>query len=695
MVSRATVTRPIQNPLLTVLNGLPHGVLVFDRSSQVTVCNPKALELLELPAEFEITPYPAARLIPFLTRPTCTTEGLVGSRPGDAPATIFAFPNERFVKLTPCNIDNGGSFLLIEDISEQMSHERARIQAESEYRSLFENSVYGIYRDNLDGTPIRANPALSGLNGYSCEADHINAVTATPANWYVDAARSEEFKRLMQAEGRVKDLVSEVYRHRTGEKLWITENAWYVRDATGKPIFIEGTIMDATERMANLAAIERQANIDSLTGAANRFHFLGRLNEATGPGKAACLLYTVDLDRFKEVNDSVGHAAGDTILKTVAQRLQAAVRGNSLVARLGGDEFAILEIGALAQAEAAATAGRVVTALCEPIEIAGRSVTIGASVGVSAFPGDAANAEELLRHSDLALYEVKSSGRNGYQFYNTEMKLRLQTRKDMASELRTAVASNRLEVHYQPVVDSKLDRIVGFEALMRWNHPSLGSIPPVVFIPIAEEAGLMTQLGAWVISRACEDLALLPGHLRMGINVSPSQFRSPELFTHIKDTIAKTGIAPNRLVFEITESVLVSNPDAARYLVEDLRGLGCQIALDDFGTGYSALAYLQQFPITVVKIDRSFVAGMQVQRANQAVIRAVMGIGRDLDIDVVAEGVETAEQVAALKSFGCHLMQGFYFGRPQPLTDVIADMALSSLNETVQWIEPKAVSRSA
>ena len=287
---------------------------------------------------------------------------------------------------------------------------------------------------------------------------------------------------------------------------------------------------------------------------------------------------------------------------------------------------------------------------------------------------------ELLRSSDLALYEAKSSGRNGYRFYDAEFNIRIQRRKDIVRELRTAAATGGLEVHYQPVVNSVTGSTVGFEALMRWNHPVMGNIPPGVFIPIAEEAGLMTQLGAWVITRACEDLALLPSAIKMGINVSASQFRSPDLLAHIKDTIRRTGISPSRLVFEITESVLVSNPEIVRHLLEELCQLGARIALDDFGTGYSSLSYLQQFPITMVKIDRSFVAGMGYQKANQAVIRAVMGIGREMDIDVVAKGIETIDQVEALQSYGCHIMQGYYFGKARPLTDVIADIAIAQLS---------------
>ncbi len=682
MASRPESDSPSDQQLLAVLRALPHGLVVADATGSVTLCNPLAIELLDLPRQFHLTPYPAEALEHYLHSSDRRHDG-----------DVMEFPGGRFVKLTRSSTPAGGNFILIEDVSAQVSQERARVQAESEYRSLFDNSVYGIYRDNLDGTPVRANPALAALNGYASEALHIEAVTKQPRNWYVDPARAEKFARIIKSKGRVKDLVSQVYRHRTGEKLWITESAWYVRDTEGKPIFIEGTLLDATERMANLEAIERQANFDSLTGAANRFRFLRRLDEATRPAMKDCVLFTIDLDHFKEVNDSVGHAAGDIILKDVASRLREIAGETGLVARLGGDEFAILDRGEGALAQSEVKAGRIVKALCQPIAAGGRSITIGASVGVAAFPGHAANAEDLLRKSDLALYEVKSAGRNGYQIYSSELHAVLKRQKHLERELRAAAEAQAFELHYQPIVDSATNRVTGYEALMRWNHPTLGSVPPDVFIPIAERAGLMTRLGAWVIGRACEDLALLPPGLRMGINVSANQFRSPDLFDHIASTVARTGIDPRCLVFEITESVLVSNADVARHLLERLRRLGAQIALDDFGTGYSSLSYLQKFPLTVVKIDRSFAAGMFEQKASRAVIRAIMGIGRDLDFEVIAEGVETKEQIAALAQLGCRFMQGYYFGKARPLSDVVTDLALSQMNVAAPARLPLALAR--
>ena len=369
--------------------------------------------------------------------------------------------------------------------------------AEAEYRSLFENAVCGIYRDQLDSTPVRCNPALAVLNGYQNEAEYIHAVTGAHGAWYVDPGRGDEFKRLMREEGRVKDFVSEVYRHRTREKIWITENAWYVRDAEGNPIFIEGTIQDATERITTMAIIEREANLDALTGAASRFRFLREIEEKTVAGAPPCTLYSIDLDRFKEVNDIYGHAAGDHVLGVTARRIQSLVKEDGLLARLGGDEFAILQGGSATMADATMLAESIVEAMGQPISVSGQNLIIGASVGVAMFPDHAANSEELLSNADMALYQVKSRGRGGYRIFDRDLGSRTLQRKEIERELSVAVAHEELELHYQPIVECSTGKIVSCEALMRWNHPGAACCCPPNFLPSPRKRGLCRtrQLG--------------------------------------------------------------------------------------------------------------------------------------------------------------------------------------------------------
>ncbi len=564
----------------------------------------------------------------------------------------------------------------------------ARRSAEAEYRSLFENAVCGIYRDKLDGTPVRCNPALAALNGYETEGEYISAVIGEHGGWYVDPTRSDEFRRRMSEEGRVKDLVSEVFRHKTRERFWITENAWFVRDIEGNPIFIEGTIQDATERITTMAIIERQANIDALTGVASRFMFMNELQRETERGGDGCTLFSIDLDSFKEVNDQLGHAAGDNVLKSTALRLQAIVEDEGLVARLGGDEFALLLPGSFSRENVGALAGKIIEVMREPVLINGQNLIVGASVGVAAFPADANDAQELLASADLALYHVKMTGRFGYCVCDEDLRKASQRRKEIEQELQKAIRNDELELYYQPIVQGGTGEVEAYEALMRWNHPSRGFLTPAEFIPIAEEAGLMTDLGNWAIRRACKQAVLLPAHISVAVNVSPNQFRSASIVDNLRETLEETGLDPARLILEVTETVILSSELVAEKVLSKLQQEGVQLALDDFGTGYSSLIYLQRYHFNKVKIDQTFVAGMFEHAANSAIVRAVIGIGRDLGINVVAEGVETQIQADELARQGCKSMQGYLFGRPVPFSDVLADLAVRELGKIRESAAP-------
>lgn len=558
--------------------------------------------------------------------------------------------------------------------------ESSHPQAVEEYLSLFENAVCGIYRDRLDGTPVRANPALYTFNGYSSEEEHLAAVTRHGGSWYVDPDRPRYFQHLMDTQGFVRDLVSEVYRHRTRERAWITENAWYVRDKDGRPLFIEGTIQDATERVVAMAEIERHANTDALTGAASRLKFMKTLDEVVTHTSATTALLTIDLDRFKEVNDLMGHSAGDIVLRTAAERLKTATRTyNATVARLGGDEFAVLLPELPQGVDIARIAACVVEAMRQPIDIEGHPMVIGASVGAALCPEHTLDAKELLTLADLALYEVKKSGKNDFCVFNAFMRAGHQRRKDLEAELNAAIASDALELFYQPILALKSRRIVGYEALMRWNHPRRGLLPPSEFIPMAEDAGLMVALGEWAIGRACRQAAALPDDVRVSVNISPTQLRSAGIVQSVKRALAETSLAPHRLVLEITETAILSSEAIASRVITELQGLGVTFALDDFGTGYSSLSYLQRYAFSEIKIDSSFVSGIGTKPVNLAIIRGIIGIARDIGIDVVAEGIETEAQAATLLAEGCGYVQGYLFSKPKPFADIIADLAVERL----------------
>ncbi|MFT3673800.1 putative bifunctional diguanylate cyclase/phosphodiesterase [Aestuariivirga sp.] len=558
--------------------------------------------------------------------------------------------------------------------------ESSHSQAVEEYLSLFENAVCGIYRDRLDGTPVRANPALYTFNGYNSEEEHLAAVTRHGGSWYVDPDRPRYFQHLMDTQGFVRDLVSEVYRHRTRERAWITENAWYVRDKDGRPLFIEGTIQDATERVVAMAEIERHANTDALTGAASRLMFMKTLDDVVTHTSTRTALLTIDLDRFKEVNDLMGHSAGDIVLRTAAERLKTATRKyNATVARLGGDEFAVLLPELPPDLDIARIAACVVEAMRQPIDIEGHPMVIGASVGAALCPEHTLDAKELLTLADLALYEVKKSGKNDFCVFNAFMRAGHQRRKDLEAELNAAIASDALELFYQPILALKSRRIVGYEALMRWNHPRRGLLPPSEFIPMAEDAGLMVALGEWAIGRACRQAAALPDDVRVSVNISPTQLRSAGIVQSVKKALAETSLAPHRLVLEITETAILSSEAIASRVITELQGLGVTFALDDFGTGYSSLSYLQRYAFAEIKIDSSFVSGIGTKPVNLAIIRGIIGIARDIGIDVVAEGIETEAQAATLLAEGCGYVQGYLFSKPKPFADIIADLAVERL----------------
>ena len=661
-----------------------HGVMSITANGYMVIHNAIALDILNLPNCPLNQLLKAAEIAPQIA-------GLRILRSNDnQDAELHQISTRRFARLHSRRAGKVEVIVVIEVIDFGHEQTGAHRMAEAEYRSLFENAVCGIYRDQLDSTPVRCNPALAVLNGYQNEAEYIHAVTGAHGAWYVDPGRGDEFKRLMREEGRVKDFVSEVYRHRTRERMWITENAWYVRDAEGNPIFIEGTIQDATERITTMAIIEREANLDALTGAASRYRFLREIEEKTVAGAAPCTLYSIDLDRFKEVNDIYGHAAGDYVLGVTARRIQVLVKEDGLLARLGGDEFAILQGGSATLADATMLAESIVEAMGQPISVSGQNLIIGASVGVAMFPDHAANSEELLSNADMALYQVKSKGRGGYRIFDRDLGTRTLRRKEIERELSVAITNEELELHYQPIVECATQKIVSCEALMRWNHPQRGLLLPAQFIAIAEEAGLMPELGNWAIAHACRHAAILPPHIKMAVNVSPNQFRSSSILSELRRALDETGLDPKRLVLEITETAILSNEATAEKMLDELEAMGVLLALDDFGTGYSSLSYLQRFAFREVKIDRSFVAGMIELPANLAVIRAVLSIGRDLGIDVVAEGVETLAQVDALAREGCFLMQGYFFGKPKPYLEIVGDLAVQHLSQQLPGKETRA-----
>ena len=413
---------------------------------------------------------------------------------------------------------------------------------------------------------------------------------------------------------------------------------------------------------------------DPLCGLPNRIYFGERLEATIGEVRAGggnAAVFCIDLDHFKDVNDTLGHNIGDELIRNVTLRLSNTLRGGDLVARLGGDEFAVISQIVEEPERVLALANRIIKAICAPYSVNGHNIVIGASIGIAVIERNCAGAADIMRYADMALYRAKNEGRNRACIYDAEMDAALSSRKILESDLREAIATGALRVAYQPIVDKTGEKMTGVEALSRWTHPTRGEIPPSEFIALAEHSGCIIELGAFMLRQACLDGNAWP-QLTLAVNVSPLQFRRADFVDQVERILEETGFDPTRLELELTESVLLGNVDSAEAAMLRLKKLGIRIALDDFGTGYSSLLYLRRYPFDKLKIDRSFVHSIEKAADAAAIVHAVVGLGRGLGMKVTAEGVETADQHLFLRAAGVHFMQGYRFGKPMSALDITA-----------------------
>ena len=562
------------------------------------------------------------------------------------------------------------------DVTEQKAIERGLRFANALSKAQLESSPDGILVVGADRRIVSYNQKLIEL--WSLDADVVESRSGGRAvdsilhqlkNPSAFLARLEElYTHPLQSSHEEVELADGRVFERHSSSLPVAD------DASGRIFFFR----DITARKAVEGQITRLARQDGLTGLANRSMFVESVQLAiarSGRGGKGFALFYLDLDHFKDVNDTLGHPAGDLLLQHVAERLRASVREPDLVARFGGDEFAVIAADVTDSTEAAAIAERLGSTLREPFPILGNELRIGASIGVALHGPDVSGAEMLLSQADLALYRAKSDGRGTYRFFAEGMDGEVRARVALVSDLRQALDTEQLFLAYQPQVEIATGRIVGLEALARWRHPRRGFVGPDAFIPVAEKSGLIVPLGRWVIRTACRqaklwlDAGIAPAFI--AVNVSGAQFRTPlELETTLATILAETGLPPARLELELTESVLMDAWLEQRDVLLHLRELGVKIAIDDFGTGFSSLEYLSRFPVDRIKIPQCFMKDLGSGPGNAAVVKATIGLGRELGLRVVAEGVETREQLELLKTWGCREVQGYYFARPQPAAEL-------------------------
>ena len=536
------------------------------------------------------------------------------------------------------------------------------------YRTLIDHLPLVVYLDELDSisSNIFTSRQIEPILGYSVE------------EWATD---SELFSRLLHPEDRERVLAAHVHTHETHEPLsleyrliardgrvvWLRDEGVVVFDEHGRPLYLQGYLLDITREREAEQQLRQLALYDPLTGLANRAFFHERLRHAIklrhDEGHATGLLY-IDLDDFKGINDRWGHDLGDDVLHEIGRRIERSVRPGDTAARLGGDEFAIVLTEHVTPDDAVGVAERLLAEIGRPLDSGSGPLYASASIGI-AFGSD---DETLLREADIAMYRAKGHPEVGYAFFDSQLDRVALERSQRIGELREGIVRGEFRLDYQAVVDLESNRIQGYEALVRWEHPTVGELPPGEFIPLAEDTGLIIGLGEWVLTEACTEavrLCQLHGRpIHMSVNVSARQLHHPDFLRHVTRALDSSALMPSLLTLELTESTLLSSDERVARTLERIKALGVVLALDDFGTGYASLSYLRQFPIDVVKIDRSFTANADSKDGDLVLLKGIIDLGHALELNLVAEGIETPEQHTIVRKLGCQQAQGFYFGRP-------------------------------
>jgi diguanylate cyclase (GGDEF)-like protein/PAS domain S-box-containing protein len=596
-------------------------------------------------------------------------------------------------------IDAGGNVVgaskVARDIGERKRAEQALQLAEEKYRAIFEDAVVGIFQTAPDGRPLSVNRAFAEMHGYDSPEQLLAEISNVALQLFVDPNRMVELGHVLDEVGVVRAAEVEV-RRRDGTRRFVRANVRAVRDDSGNIVLREGTVEDITDRKMAEERVQFLAYYDALTGLPNRILLQDRLAKALAGArrrKDKVAILFLDLDRFKIINDSLGHSLGDLLLQGVAERLKKWARDLDTVARLGGDEFVIVLTNVRDVADAAVAADRIVKTMTAGFVVEGHPLSVSCSLGISVFPEHGSDSDTLIKNADAAMYSAKESGRNTFRFFTKDMNTQVVERLMLENSLRLALVRKELFLVYQPQIEIATGRITGLEALLRWQHPELGLVPPDKFIRIAENSGLIMPIGEWVLRTACsqarkwqdEGLPAIP----VAVNVSAVQFRQEGFCELVRGVLHETGLVAQYLELELTESLLLSSADVTFAVLQELKAMGLTLAIDDFGTGYSSLSYLKQFPVSKLKIDRSFVRDVAVNPDDAAIATAIISMAKSLNLKVIAEGVENEAQMAFLRARQCDEIQGYYFSKPLP-----ADECAEKIRSTLRLALPTDLDRT-
>jgi diguanylate cyclase (GGDEF)-like protein/PAS domain S-box-containing protein len=670
--------RQQQRQLKAALENMTHGLCLFDAEGRTILFNRHYSEAMGLAPEY----LQGVSLLDQFKRRKAI--GMFADDPEEFFAAVKesmrqgktmmreVVRGESILRIVDQPIEGGGWVATYEDITEQRRAERERDQNREFLDRLIDNVPSAIFvKSAVDRTYVLVNRAGESFWGKTRQemVGRTAEQVFPPSEAKLIEGRDDELVQSGQPLFEEREILTSGDRLRS-----VFSRRLVIRDENGVPQYVLGVVDDVTERKAAEERIAHLAHYDPLTDLPNRVLFREQLEKELSlvrRGAQLAVLY-LDIDHFKSINDTLGHPVGDELLKRVAHRLRGCLRDSDMISRLGGDEFAIIQTGIQDPKDAEGLAQRLREAVTQSgYDLNGHLTTADLSIGIALAPGDGSEIDDLVKHADLALYGAKAEGRANYRFYEPEMNARMKRRRELETDLRRAIANKEFELYYQPLVNLQTGSIAGCEALLRWLSPKHGMVPPLEFISVAEDTGLINPIGEWVLRQACKEAANWPSHVSVAVNISPVQFRNPGLALTVLASLTASGLPAQRLELEVTESVLMQNNETTLATLHQIRDLGVRISMDDFGTGYSSLSYLRRFPFDKIKIDRSFIGDLSKDDEALAVVRAILTLASSLKMATTAEGVETAEQKTLLSSLGCDQMQGYLFSVPRQASEII------------------------